>query len=185
MDVFFIDSWDLNKPDKQNKFFRQAVAWSREFVPLEYFSQTRCLELLIHLKNFLKQPVTFSGELVPHERFSQTSSLNLQLKNYLYTVVFQDKRQLLTTHAVFPLKVCLAFYGCSFLSSKFLWMGKIILKSLQQIFRQYFICIATVKLLQFLRSFQIILFNTFHSNAFFKSIRESYMWEMWYPNYKA
>ena len=42
-----------------------------------------------------------------------------------------------------------------------------------QIFRNYFICIATVKLLQFLRSLHVILFNTFYSNAFFKSIREN------------
>ena len=36
---------------------------------------------------------------------------------------------------------------------------------LLQIFLHYLICIATVKLLQFLRSFQIFLFNTFCSNA--------------------
>ena len=35
MDVFLIDSWDLNKQDKQNKFLRQAVSVAGEIVPLE------------------------------------------------------------------------------------------------------------------------------------------------------
>ena len=35
MDVFFIDSWDLNKQDKQIKFLRQDVSLSEEIVPLE------------------------------------------------------------------------------------------------------------------------------------------------------
>ena len=44
-------------------------------------------------------------------------------------------------------------------------MGKNMQKYLQQIFHHNFIYVATVKLLQFLRSLQIILFNTFYSNA--------------------
>ena len=35
MGVFLIDSSDLNKQYKQNKFLRQAVLVSGEFVPLE------------------------------------------------------------------------------------------------------------------------------------------------------
>ena len=56
-------------------FIRQAVALSREIVPVELFPQTRCLELLTHLNNFLRQPVTILGELAPHKRFSQTSGI--------------------------------------------------------------------------------------------------------------
>ena len=35
MAVFLIDSWDLNKQDKQFKFLRQVVFVSGEIVPLE------------------------------------------------------------------------------------------------------------------------------------------------------
>ena len=42
MDVFLIDSWDLNKQEKQIKFLRQAVSISGETVPLELFYQTSC-----------------------------------------------------------------------------------------------------------------------------------------------
>ena len=35
MDVFLIDSWDLNKQNKQNKILRQAVSISGEIAPLE------------------------------------------------------------------------------------------------------------------------------------------------------
>ena len=59
MDVFLIDSWDLNKQDKQIKFLRQAVSVAGEIVPLE--------------KKFLRQSVYFSREIVPLELFYQTS----------------------------------------------------------------------------------------------------------------
>ena len=68
---------------------------------------------------------------------------------------------------VLPFVVALSFYA------NFRISEEICKKYLLQFFRHYFICIATVKLLQFLRSFQINLFYTFYSNAFFKSIRES------------
>ena len=42
MGVFMIDSWDLNKQDKQIKFLRQAVSISGEIVPLEFFYQKIC-----------------------------------------------------------------------------------------------------------------------------------------------
>ena len=35
MDVVLIDSWDLDKQDKQIKILRQAVSVSGEIVPLE------------------------------------------------------------------------------------------------------------------------------------------------------
>ena len=35
MGVFLIDSWDLNKQDKQIEILRQAVCISAEIVPLE------------------------------------------------------------------------------------------------------------------------------------------------------
>ena len=63
--------------------------------------------------------------------------------------------------------------------------GKKMQKYLLQIFRHFFIRIATVKSFQSSRLFQTILSNYYYWNAFFKSIRESYMWEMWYPNNKA
>ena len=68
-------------------------------------------------------------------------------------------------------KVSLAFYGSSFFLGNFPYMEKIMQKYLLQIFHHCFICIATVKLLHFLRSFQINLRNTFYSNAFYESIK--------------
>ena len=35
MDVFLIDSWDLNKQDKQINILRQAVSVARNIVPIE------------------------------------------------------------------------------------------------------------------------------------------------------
>ena len=83
MDVFLIDSLDLNKQDKQIKFLRQAVSVAGEIVPLEYFDQTPCLELLTHLNIFLRQPVTLLGDLAPHKRFSQTSGIIPLIKSLL------------------------------------------------------------------------------------------------------
>ena len=40
MDVFLIDSWDLNKQAKQIKLLRQALSISGESDPLELFYQT-------------------------------------------------------------------------------------------------------------------------------------------------
>ena len=44
---------------------------------------------------------------------------------YLFPVGFQDERERLTAHAVFPSKVSPAVYGCSFLSWNFPYMGKV------------------------------------------------------------
>ena len=50
MEVILIDSWDLNKPDKQIKFLRQAVQRN-----------------LFHLKNLIRQAVALTSEFVPLE----------------------------------------------------------------------------------------------------------------------
>ena len=68
---------------------------------------------------------------------------------------------------VWPFMVVLSFYGI------FREWEKYHKNTCHKFFRYNFICIATVKLLQLLLSFQIIQPNTFHSNAFFISIRES------------
>ena len=75
MDVFLIDSSDLNKLNKQIKFLRQAVSISGEIVLLKPIYQTRCLGTLILLITFLRQPVTILVVLAPHKRFSQTNGI--------------------------------------------------------------------------------------------------------------
>ena len=146
-------------------FIRQAVTLPREFVPLELFVHTRCLELLVHLSIFLRQLFIISGEIVPHERFSQTSGLNINIIFYLNSVSFQDEIERLTAHAVFPFKVSLDFHGCSFFLRIFPYKGKICRKTCYKIFRHYFICVATVKFLQSSR-FQTFLSNYYCWNAF-------------------
>ena len=104
MDVFLIDNCDLeNKTNKLifsdklflyhgklfhlNIFNRQVVALWREIGSLQYFSQTRCVELLIQLLDLLRQPVTSLGVLVPHERIPQTSGLKPLIKS-----IFRNNR---------------------------------------------------------------------------------------------
>ena len=67
MDVFLVDSWDLNEKDKQINFFSHAVPISGEIVPFEQIYQTRCLGMLILLISFFRQLVTILGEHVPLE----------------------------------------------------------------------------------------------------------------------
>ena len=60
MDVFLIDSRDLNKQDKQTKFLRQAVSISGEIVPLEFVLSDKLLPYrgnLFHLSSLLKHAV--------------------------------------------------------------------------------------------------------------------------------
>ena len=73
----------------------------------------------------------------------------------------------MTAHAVFPFQVSLAFCGWSFLlwnflefSEIFFQLENIIYEYLPQNFRHFSFCVATIKLLKLLRSFQIILFIT-------------------------
>ncbi len=104
MDVFLIDNCDLeNKTNKLifsdklflyhgklfhlNIFNRQVVALWREIGSLQYFSQTRSVELLIQLLDLLRQPVTSLGVLVPHERIPQTSGLKPLIKS-----IFRNNR---------------------------------------------------------------------------------------------
>ena len=80
--VFLIDSSVQNEDEKQIKFpiqaeqgklfhwsifHRRLVALSGEIVPLDEFSQTRCLGMFLHLTTFIRQSVTIKGELVPLE----------------------------------------------------------------------------------------------------------------------
>ena len=122
MDVFLIDSSDINKHDKRNRSFRQAVsisgenlpfgniirqvvALAKEFVPLEYFAQTHCRGMLILLITFLRQPVTIIGELVPHQRLSQTSGVIPLIKNLLFYSRFSGCKRMLDS------SYGLSFYG--------------------------------------------------------------------------
>ena len=71
MESFLIDSWDEIRKKEQidflkqqslcqanlfhlSKFSRQPVTLSGEFILLDWFSQTRCLRILILLINFLR-----------------------------------------------------------------------------------------------------------------------------------
>ena len=86
--------------------------------------------MFILLITFLGKPVTTLGELVPHERFSQTSGIIPLVKILLIYIRLSRERERLTALAVFPSKLSLAFYGCSFLLWNFQYMGKIIQKFL-------------------------------------------------------
>ena len=48
-------------------FLQRTCRFIREVVPLDEFSRTRCMEMLIHLNKFLRQSVTILGELAPLE----------------------------------------------------------------------------------------------------------------------
>ena len=60
----------------QSNFSRQPVVLSRNSIPLGWFSQTCCLEMLIPVKNFPRQSVTIKAELelAPLEFFWHTNS---------------------------------------------------------------------------------------------------------------
>ena len=58
----------------QCNFSRQHVALSGASVSLEWFSQTRCLAMLILMENVPRQSVNIKGELVPLELFWHTNS---------------------------------------------------------------------------------------------------------------
>ena len=78
--------------------------------------------------------------------------------------------------------VGLSFYGnfWNVLEISRNW-GKNIKIYLLQIFHHYFCCIATIKLLNLLRSFQISLFIT--KNAFVNSKRKNYLRTLWNLSY--
>ena len=111
----------MNKTNKKmcylSNFVTQAVVLSKQFVLLGYYSQTHCLELLIHLKNFLRQPVTILGEPVPHEKFSQTNGLNVSKISIYIKSVFNLKEndwqlmRFLLLSYFSPFMVTISFYG--------------------------------------------------------------------------
>ena len=68
-------------------FSRQPVALSGDSIPLERFSQTSCLEMLILVKNFPRQSVTIIGELVPFELFWHTNSV-IHLTSFWFLNVY-------------------------------------------------------------------------------------------------
>ena len=73
MDVFFIDSWDLNKQDKQNEFFSQAVSVSGEIVPLELLYQTSCRLIGEICSTVIILSDMLSGIVNSLEQFSHTT----------------------------------------------------------------------------------------------------------------
>ena len=67
MDVFLIDSWDLNKQDKQIKLLRKAVSISGEIDPLELFYQTSCRIIQGNCSTWVVCLNTLSGIVNPFE----------------------------------------------------------------------------------------------------------------------
>ena len=67
MGVFLIDSWHLNKQDKQIKFLRQAVPVSGEIVPLEQFYDTSCRNFEVICSTWVIFWDTLSGVVNPLE----------------------------------------------------------------------------------------------------------------------
>ena len=61
-------------------FFKKPVVLSGEFVPLDWFPQTRCTGMLIRLIHFFRQTVIRKRELVPLELFRRTSCFILLFK---------------------------------------------------------------------------------------------------------
>ena len=148
--------------------------WKKNFfVPPDYFSQT---ERLLIVEN------------VPQEKISQTVSLLIWATCSIFSEKLSPCRGLkftllrcqfirliwkawLTAHAVVSFKLRFGLFGCSYISS---YIVKKIQKHFLQIYRDYFIRIPTVKLLQFLTFISDhSVFNKLYSNAFFKTIRES------------
>ena len=67
VEVFLIDSWDLNKQDKQNKFLWQAVSLTRELVPVEFSSELNCLRIRGNCSNWVILTDTLPGNVNPFE----------------------------------------------------------------------------------------------------------------------
>ena len=156
LSYIFIDSRDQNERDKQNRFLRQAVFLSRELVPLERFSENFC-----HHFSGTCSTRKFSKDKLFHPFFKSF--------NYIQSVskIKENNRQLLPYiffWLVSPSKFVLPFMEFSI-------YGKNYLISMLKKFRHFFVGIAIVKLIQFLRHFQTILSNCFW-NAFAQSKNE-------------
>ena len=91
MGVFLIDSWDLYKQDKGNKFLRQAVFVSRENVPFELFHQTSCRLIEGFCSTSVNSSHTLSGIVNRLEKFSQTTCHHFRATCSTWKV-FTDKR---------------------------------------------------------------------------------------------
>ena len=124
-----------------SNFIRRPVVLPGEFVPLDWFSQTRCLRELIHSIDFLRQTVTILGELVPHETFSQTSGLN-PLNRVFFSIQSVSKMK---------------ENDWQRLQYLFFWLTFLFMVVKISVYGQYFLSFATVKLIQSVRLFQTIL----------------------------
>ena len=105
---------------------------------------------MFQLSNILRQSAYLSRVLL---YFSQTNCHLVGRLKFTWLrcqMLRLTRKEWLTAHVVFLLKVCLAFYDCSFLSWNFPWIVKLNEKFFLQNFRHCFICIAIVMLLQFL-----------------------------------
>ena len=91
MDVFLIDSWELNKRGKQIKFIRQALSVSEEMVPLELFYLTSCRLIEEICSTWVIIWDTLSGIVTPLEYFSQTTCHHIRGTCSTWKV-FTDKR---------------------------------------------------------------------------------------------
>ena len=67
-------------------------------------------------------------------------------------------KEWLTAHALFPFKVCLAFYDCSFLLWNFSWKGKYFENYFLKFFFIFLFALLPSRYFNFLRWFQIIVF---------------------------
>ena len=77
--VFFNESWNETKLDEKINGLQQAVPWSGFFVPIEYFSQTKCLFTEVFCSTWLILSERFSVDCwidVPLGCFCQTHYLN-------------------------------------------------------------------------------------------------------------
>ena len=140
MEVFSIDSWGLNKPNKQIKLLGAAVSLPGKVVPLEHFSQTSC----IFMRGKSSTWVISSDNLSPYQvNLFHLKSFHRQAVSSLWlfffeTVSFQDGRQWLTALAVFLFLISLAFYGWFFLFLEFCSNEKKILVKLDTNFSPFF-----------------------------------------------
>ena len=98
------------RPFVQSFFSRQPVALSGDFVPLEWFSQTRCLAVLITLNTFPRQFATIKVEIVPLELNWQSSTF-IQLTTFLivYSRFLKQKNLIDSSVYGWSFPLCLMF----------------------------------------------------------------------------
>ena len=91
MDVFLIDSWDLNKQEKQINFLRRAVSISGEIFSFEFFHQTSCRLIGGICSTWVVCSHTLSGIVNPLEKNSETTCHHIRWTCSTYKI-FTDKR---------------------------------------------------------------------------------------------